>query len=80
MLSFSYLPTLCIVLSLLSTVVRGAPIAEEDLHTVELKPQCQALKTRTANPLEGCPRGTVFVSQKHPRAEYRTINAAVSAL
>ncbi|CBQ73920.1 conserved hypothetical protein [Sporisorium reilianum SRZ2] len=79
MRSFAYFPALYVVLTLLATLVRAAPV-EGHPHTGALKEQCQAPKTSSDDPLAGCPRGTVFVSQKHPNAAFRTINAAVSAL
>ncbi len=39
--------------------------------------QCQK---RTANPLDGCPSGTIYVSQTDQSAEFRTIQSAISSL
>ncbi|KAI0535991.1 carbohydrate esterase family 8 protein [Xylaria digitata] len=39
--------------------------------------QCQK---RTANPLEGCPSGTIYVSQTDERAGFQTIQGAISSL
>jgi len=35
---------------------------------------------RTENPLEGCPAGTLYVSNSEPRANYTSIQAAIAAL
>ncbi|GAW23248.1 hypothetical protein ANO14919_128010 [Xylariales sp. No.14919] len=39
--------------------------------------QCQK---RTANPLDGCPSGTIYVSQADKRAGFQTIQSAISSL
>ncbi|KAI0405572.1 carbohydrate esterase family 8 protein [Xylaria palmicola] len=39
--------------------------------------QCQK---KTANPLDGCPPGTIYVSQTDKRAKFQTIQSAVSSL
>ncbi|KAI1309686.1 pectin methylesterase family protein [Xylaria venustula] len=39
--------------------------------------QCQK---RTANPLDGCPSGTIYVSQTDETAEFQTVQAAISSL
>ncbi|KAI1277275.1 carbohydrate esterase family 8 protein [Xylaria sp. FL0933] len=39
--------------------------------------QCQK---RTANPLDGCPTGTIYVSQTDESAQFQTIQSAISSL
>ncbi|KAI1114700.1 carbohydrate esterase family 8 protein [Nemania sp. NC0429] len=39
--------------------------------------QCQK---KTANPLNGCPHGTIYVSQTDKSAEFKTIQGAISSL
>ncbi|KAI1427430.1 carbohydrate esterase family 8 protein [Xylaria sp. FL1777] len=54
-------------------VVAGVP-RNNPAQTYE---QCQK---RTVNPLEGCPAGTIYVSQTDTSAEFQTIQSAISSL
>ncbi|CCF51441.1 hypothetical protein NDA11_005072 [Ustilago hordei] len=85
MLSHSYFLACFITLNFLSNWGRAAPVYEEDLHvsnsfTSFLDGKCQAPKLPGIDPLSGCPKDTIFVSQKHPSARYRTINSVLNAL
>ena len=81
MIARSYLVTCLIVLSLLS-LIRAAPIFEEEASKKSrfLDGECQAPKTANNDPLIGCPKNTVFVSKHHPAAIHRSINSALSSL
>ncbi|SPO27665.1 uncharacterized protein UTRI_04298_B [Ustilago trichophora] len=82
MLSRSYIITCLIGIVFLSNSSIAAPIIEEDLHhTTSLDSKCQEVKNPLdPNPLQYCPRGSVFVSQKHPAAQFKTITSALEAL
>lgn len=85
MLSHSYFLACFITLNFLSNWGRAAPVYEEDLHVSNsfksfVDGKCQAPKLPGIDPLSGCPKDTIFVSQKHPSARYRTINSVLNAL
>ncbi|SOV07627.1 uncharacterized protein UDID_14934 [Ustilago sp. UG-2017a] len=85
MLSYSYFLACFITLNFLSNWGRAALVYEEDLHVSNsfksfLDGNCQAPKSPGIDPLSGCPKDTIFVSQKYPSARYRTINSALNAL
>ncbi len=84
MLSNSKFTAVFIAVSFLATFVLAAPIDEEayvkNRPRAGLNPKCQSPKAYSSDPLEGCPKNTVFVSQKHPQAKFRSINSALSAM
>ncbi|TFK93312.1 carbohydrate esterase family 8 protein [Polyporus arcularius HHB13444] len=41
---------------------------------------CQLQKPQNVHPLSGCSPGTLFVSSDHPRADFNSVQAAVSSL
>lgn len=51
--------------------------------TLALSPtfiHCQLQKPHNESPLTGCPNGTIFVSATDPRAQFKTVQDAVSSL
>lgn len=83
MLSLSYGVTFGVVLSSFLASVLAIPVAHETTRqngVIELSERCQAPKFPSQDPLDDCPRGTVFVSQRHPSAKYRNISSALVAL
>ena len=83
MLSHFYFLACFLGLSFLSTFGQAAPLDKQSLravHSTTLDPGCQAVKSSGGDPLQYCPKNSVFVSQKHPAAKYRSINSALNDL
>ncbi|KAK7689841.1 hypothetical protein QCA50_006480 [Cerrena zonata] len=52
-------------------------------HVLALSPQflpCQLKKPINVSPLEGCPKGTIFVSHNDTRAQFKSVQEAVLSL
>lgn len=74
--SLTFVAALC--LSLTSFI--GPVLADTNTaapHPATTFAECQK---KTANPLEGCPTGTIFVSQNDTRAHFTSIQSAIQSL
>ncbi|EIN07059.1 pectin lyase-like protein [Punctularia strigosozonata HHB-11173 SS5] len=50
------------------------------VHALSVYAACQTTLGKAVDPVLGCPKGTIFVSQKDPRAKFSSVQAAVLSL
>ncbi|SNX85999.1 uncharacterized protein MEPE_04708 [Melanopsichium pennsylvanicum] len=84
MLTLNYLFCCFVALSFFTKSGHAAPIFEDSTevsHIEALDPRCQKAKEgQSQDILKHCPKGTVFVSHKHPQANFWSISSALESL
>ncbi|KAI0132834.1 pectinesterase family protein [Xylariales sp. AK1849] len=73
------LPSLAVLAALLPLVAAAAPYYSNTTGPLPAKTYAECQR-KTCDPLQGCPRGTIYVSKDSSRADFTTIQGAIASL